>query len=245
MGNADMKLSIVNGKKQYMDLILFENLDFNIQKGSFVSLVGKSGVGKTTLLRILAGLERLSEGCLYLNDIQIEKPGTERIVVFQDSNQLFPWRTLLENIIFPMTIKQGSKIDGVIEKAHALIDRVGLKGFENQYPSTLSGGMKQRVAIARALFADPDVLLLDEPFSSLDAITRIHLQELLIELWNEQNLTIVLVTHDVSEAVLLSDKIFCMNKKEHKFIDVNISRPRDILQNCTCDLTKKITELYL
>ncbi len=204
------------------------NLSLNVVRGRLLCIVGPTGCGKTTLLRIIAGLEKPTSGTVLLDGREISSPSADRGMVFQEF-ALFPWRTVTGNVEFGLEIK-GLPIRVREEIAKRYIDLVGLKGFENAYPRELSGGMKQRVAIARALANDPRVLLMDEPFGSLDAQTRNIMQRELLRIWDETKKTIVFVTHSVDEAVYLADRIAVLTARPgtlKKIIDVPLPRPRD------------------
>ncbi|WP_461248531.1 ABC transporter ATP-binding protein, partial [Treponema sp. R6D11] len=197
-----------------------------IKAGEFISLIGPSGCGKSTFLRTVAGLIVSDEGRIILDNDIINKPGYERGLVFQDPT-LFPWLNIYENIAFGLKTRNIYK-EKKNDVAH-FIKLVGLKGFEKSYPHQLSGGMAQRAALARALVNYPKVLLLDEPFGALDAFTRMNMQDELINIWKERGTTTIMVTHDVDEAIYLSDKIFVMSARPAKIesiIDVQQSRPR-------------------
>jgi NitT/TauT family transport system ATP-binding protein len=210
-------------------LTALEGIDLNVRDGEFLCIVGPSGCGKTTLLQVLAGLEPASSGSIMLDDRPIEGPGADRGMVFQ-GYALFPWRTVLENIGFGLEIKGLSRRERyTIAKRYAHM--VGLAGFEAAYPNELSGGMKQRVGIARALANAPEVLLMDEPFGSLDAQTREIMQRELLEIWRAARRTIVFVTHSVQEAVFLADRIVVMTARPGRIkalIEVDLSHPRDV-----------------
>jgi NitT/TauT family transport system ATP-binding protein len=207
---------------------VLENIQHRIENGRFVSIIGPSGCGKTTLLRIIAGLEKASAGKVILDGRELVQ-GTEEVgLVFQEY-ALFPWRTTLQNI------EMGPEIKGVDkEKRHSkameYIKTFNLSGFENRYPRELSGGMKQRVAIARTLIMNPRIVLMDEPFGSLDSQTRNVLQEFLLGIWEKRKDTIVFVTHNVDEAVFLSDQIIVLSKRPARIVktfEVGLPRPRD------------------
>ncbi|HEY8517332.1 MAG TPA: ABC transporter ATP-binding protein [Candidatus Binatia bacterium] len=212
---------------------------FTVDDGEFVSLVGPSGCGKSTLLYIIAGLEDASAGSILLDGREVCEPGPDRGMVFQNYT-LFPWLTVLENTRFASTLKVNHALDGSvaevmarIERVYALLDLMGLGDFHNAYPRELSGGMKQRVAIARALANDPSVLLMDEPFGALDAQTREEMQELLLLVRLHWRKTIVFVTHDVDEAIFLSDRIIVMSPRPGRVraqLRVDLPQPRTVEQ---------------
>lgn len=212
-------------KKQTVSAL--EDVNLDIKEGEFISIIGTSGCGKTTLLRIIAGLDTSYNGKALLNGNPIIKPGLDRGVVFQD-HRLLPWLSIAENIGFGLHNKSKSERNDIINR-HIKI--VGLGGFEKSYPSQLSGGMAQRAAIARALVNNPKMLLLDEPLGALDALTRMHMQRELERIWHEEpSLTMIMITHDVEEAVYLSDRIVVMSArpgKIKKIIPVPLARPRD------------------
>jgi len=214
-----------------------------VEEGTFVSIIGPSGCGKTTLLRIIAGLERPSSGRLLLDgrDIKYE---TDRIgLVFQEY-ALFPWLTTLQNIQLGLEIMEVPKTER-LAAAMDYIHRFGLSGFEARYPRELSGGMRQRVAIARTLITDPKVTLMDEPFGSLDSQTRNDLQAFLLGLWETQKITIIFVTHNVDEAVFLSDEILVLSNRPARIIgrfQVDCPRPRDRTSAACNAVRKKVLE---
>jgi len=189
-------------------LNVLNDINLSIEKSEFVSLLGPSGCGKSTLLYLIAGLESISEGSLTLGGKDITEPGPDRVVVFQ-SDGLFPWMTVLENVLYGLKIKKIPK-EQAIKKAITMLKMVHLGNYIDSHPHQLSGGMKQRVAIARALVMEPDVLLMDEPFAALDEQTRMVLHKELLDIWRKTGVTIVFVTHNIREAVLLSEKIAVM-----------------------------------
>lgn len=204
--------------------------DFNItvEEGEFVSIVGPSGCGKSTFLNVLLGLIPPNTGQMAIHGKSVSGPGQDRSMVFQEFG-LLPWRTVIDNIGLALELRGVSKAERrkVSEK---FIDMVGLDGFESHFPHELSGGMKQRVGIARALVSDPDVLLLDEPFAALDAQTRDIMQSELLRIWQEAKKTVLFVTHQIEEAVYLSDRVMVMTKRPgrtKKIIDIPLPRPRD------------------
>jgi NitT/TauT family transport system ATP-binding protein len=226
-------VSADGGKVDALEKINFEIADAYSREGrdvgEFRVLLGPSGCGKSTLLRLIAGLDHADEGEVLVNDQPVHGPGKDRGMVFQKYTS-FPWLTVAGNIAY------GMKINGVPEKQRKetvaqLVQEVGLSGFENAYPDTLSGGMQQRVAIARTLALRPAVILMDEPFGALDAQTRSEMQQLLLKVWDESASTILFVTHDVEEAVYLADRIFVMSAHPGTIIEdvqVPFDRPREL-----------------
>ncbi len=206
--------------------LALDHVDLDIRRGEFVSIVGTSGCGKTTLLRIMAGLEGEYSGEARLEGKPITGPGIDKGVVFQD-HRLLPWLTIEENIGFGLVNRKGSERDAIIREHLHL---VGLGKFGKAYPGHLSGGMAQRAAIARALVNRPNILLLDEPLGALDALTRRHMQRELENIWVREKTTMVMVTHDIDEAIYLSDTIVLMSSRPgriRKVIPVPLSRPRN------------------
>ena len=225
-----VKLKIDNVYKEYQGrngkMVALNGVNLDIKENEFICVVGPSGCGKSTLLNIIAGLEPTS-GAVYLDGKQIEGTGVERGVVFQQY-ALFPWRTVLNNVMFGLEMKKTPKEEAK-EIAMKYIESVGLKGFENAYPKELSGGMKQRVAIARAYAADPEVLLLDEPFGALDAQTRVQLQTELLNTWEKEKKTCFFITHDVDEAIILAQRVIIMSARPgriKRIVDIDIPYPR-------------------
>jgi NitT/TauT family transport system ATP-binding protein len=207
--------------------IALEGVDLSIGDNEFVALVGTSGCGKSTLLSIAAGLETHDKGTIAIDGKTIEAPGLDRGVVFQNYT-LLPWLTAQQNVEF--ALRAAGKSSGEArDMALAHLSLVGLQGFEKAFPSELSGGMKQRVAIARALSYRPKMLLMDEPFGALDALTRHHMQELLTTIWEKHRLTVLFITHDVEEAVYLSDRVAVMTNRPGRIktiIPIDLPRPR-------------------
>lgn len=228
---------------------VFEALDeitLEIKKGEFVSLIGPSGCGKSTLLNMIAGIEAYDTGSIVLDGKRVEGPGQERGMVFQH-HALFPWMTVLENIMFALDcVLKNANSQEKETIAMKYLQLVKLHSAKDKKPSEISGGMKQRVGIARALVIDPKVLLLDEPFGALDALTRGELQEELGRICQEEQKTVVMVTHDMEEAILLSDRIFVMSNGPkaiiQEMIKVDIPKPRrksKILDDPQCITLKK------
>jgi len=210
------------------------DVDLKIEKGEFVSLIGHSGCGKSTVLNIVAGLHQATKGGVILNGKEVKEPGPERAVVFQN-HSLLPWLTAYENVELAVNQVFGKKKTKAEAKEwieHNL-KLVHMDHAMHKRPDEISGGMKQRVGIARALAMQPDILLMDEPFGALDALTRSHMQDSLMEIQNELNNTVIMITHDVDEAVLLSDRIVMMTNGPAatigEILDVNLERPRDRL----------------
>ncbi|WP_026508557.1 ABC transporter ATP-binding protein [Butyrivibrio sp. MC2013] len=202
-------------------------VDLEIEEGDFVCFIGPSGCGKSTLLRILAGLDTPTKGSVYLGGDLVTKPGHDRGLVFQDPN-LFPWLNIRDNVAFALKTRHIYKENKAA--VGEMIDMVGLTGFEKSYPHQLSGGMCQRAAIARALVGKPKALLLDEPLGALDAFTRMNMQDELLRIHKKEKMTMVMVTHDVDEAVYLANKIVVMSARPAKIeeiINVTLSYPRD------------------
>ncbi len=233
MGTTSAPLIRINGlTKQYHTrtgdiTVALDKVHLDIVDGEFIALVGPSGCGKTTLLKILAGLEGRFGGEARLGDKAITKPSPEVGVVFQEPT-LLPWRTILENILLPVELMRLDR-KAYTERALELMEMIGLKGFENKYPRELSGGMRQRAGICRALVRDPKVLLMDEPFGALDAMTREQLNAEIQRVWMETGKTIVLVTHSIIEAVYLADRVVVMESlpgRVTEVVDVKVERPR-------------------
>ncbi len=204
-----------------------QDVTLDVRRGAFVALVGPSGCGKTTLLRLLAGLIRPTEGRALLDGTPITAPRRHIGVVFQQAN-LMPWRNVLDNITLPLELA-GVPPDERRARAMPLIARIGLAGFAEAYPGELSGGMAQRVALARALISRPEVLLLDEPFAALDALTRERLIMDLLDVWKDTGQTILMVTHNINEAVLLADEVLVMSPRPGRIVarvPVTLPRPR-------------------
>ncbi len=222
------KLSKVfySSRKKESERVL-ENINLEVKKGEFAVILGPSGCGKTTLLNIMAGFEVPTQGEVLIGNRPVSGPHPDRVLMWQFFG-LFPWRTVSRNVEFAMEVK-GVKSARRKERAHKLIETVGLKGYENSRPGGLSGGMKQRVALARVLAADPEVLFMDEPFGSLDAPTRYRLEGVLLDILGEKKKTVFFVTHNVREALHLADSIFIMSINPGKVIKmekIDWSKPR-------------------
>lgn len=227
-----MGLEVKNIKRIFSinqsELEVLRDISLNVQDGEIISIVGGSGCGKSTLLKIIAGLDKATEGEIWLDDKKLEKPNQKEVgIIFQEA-RLFPWSTVEKNIEFGLTDKLSKEARK--QKVQEHIDLVGLQGFENALPDQLSGGMKQRVSIARSLINRPRVLLLDEPFGALDAFTKINMQQEVLKIWQQEKMTLILVTHDIDEAIYLGDKVVVMSSKPgvvKKVIPIKMSRERD------------------
>ncbi|HEY2986121.1 MAG TPA: ABC transporter ATP-binding protein [Candidatus Binatia bacterium] len=228
--------------------LAIEDISFTVEQGEFVSLVGPSGCGKTTLLMCVAGLIAPSAGRVAVKGAEVDGPPGNLVLVFQEYNKsLFAWRTVLGNVLFGVAAKDGRAGDAEA-KARRLIGLVGLEGFERHYPWELSGGMQQRVAIARALAYEPEVLLMDEPFGSVDAMTRLELEDGLLQLWKELRTTILFVTHDIEEAIYLSDRVYVLGRRPSRVVEqvtVRLARPRNqMTTRADADFMKLRNEIY-
>lgn len=218
------------------------NIELSVQKGEFVTIIGPSGCGKSTLLKIIAGLDTDYTGKVLLNDKPIEGPGIEKGFIFQEP-RLFPWMTVENNIAGNLSLKDPS----IRQKVNDLIGLVRLKGFEKSFPRELSGGMAQRVAIARALLRNPEVLLLDEPFGALDAFTRSHMQEVLLDIWQQNRTTMMFVTHDLDEAVFLGQRVVIMNPRPghiRTVLPIELSFPRKRTSQPFQDFRRKVLDEF-
>src|SRR5262245_30230887 len=221
------KLELSKLGKMFGTLEALRGIDLEIERGEFISVVGPSGCGKTTFLRIIAGLETATSGTVLLDGRALSGPGGDRGFVFQNDN-LLPWRTVLSNAIIGREVV-GRVGDKERQRTRDLLKLVGLEGFENYYPRQLSGGMRQRVNLARALAIDPEVLLMDEPFSSLDAQTREIMQTELLRIWDQGRKTVLFVTHQIDEAVFLSDRVLVLARRPGRLqesVEIALPRPR-------------------
>jgi NitT/TauT family transport system ATP-binding protein len=210
------------------DLLALDDMSLAVEEGEFLAIVGPSGCGKSTLLRLLAGLLRPIAGSVLLRGQPLTQPQREIGYVFQRAN-LMPWRKVLANIALPLEVAHVPQSE-MIERARALISLVGLEGFAESYPAQLSGGMQQRVSLARALIHEPTLLLLDEPFGSLDALTRERMNAELLRIWNLRKPTVVMVTHSISEAVFLADRVLVLTARPGRVraaFGVRLPRPRN------------------
>nr|MEE4266914.1 ABC transporter ATP-binding protein [Candidatus Krumholzibacteria bacterium] len=224
-------------------LTVLKDIRFTAESGELICILGRSGCGKSTLLKIVAGFIPPSSGEVLLKSKPVKTPGPDRCIIFQE-DALFPWLTVRENIAFGLRGPDHNK-KSKLEEVERFLDLVGLAGFGNYLPSEISGGMKQRVALARVLILKPSVLLMDEPFASLDAQSREEMQDLLLSLWQELDHTILFVTHDVNEAVILADRILLMSKNPGRIreeIRVDLPRPREKETSAFLDVSRRLHE---
>ena len=229
-------------ENQADDLVALQEVSFRLNEGDFVCLLGPSGCGKTTLLNIIAGFDKPSSGRVLVNGRAVDGPSPDRGVIFQEDT-LFPWMTVRDNVLFGPRCRRG-RVDN--EKAREYLDLVKLSGFENYYPTELSGGMKQRAALARVLINSPQVLLMDEPFGALDAQTRKVMQQELMRIWEKTKKTVIFVTHSVIEAAYLADTIVVMTARPGKvkgIINVNLPRPRSYTDKEYLSIREKVLSL--
>lgn len=227
-----MAIDIKNVQKTFaideQKIQVLQNINFSIADGQIISIVGTSGCGKSTLLKIIAGLENPTSGFVELNGKKIEKPSGKEIGVIFQEPRLLPWNSVEKNIAFGISEKLSKEEKQIRIQEH--IDLVGLNGFEKALPRQLSGGMQQRVSIARSLINRPEALLLDEPFGALDAFTKINMQKEVLHIWEKEKMTLLLVTHDIDEAIYMGDQVIVLSDKPgriQKIIPVDLPRPRD------------------
>ncbi|MGN0642733.1 MAG: ABC transporter ATP-binding protein [Huintestinicola sp.] len=228
---TDTILRIKHLKKDFLikgkTVEVLKDVNLDIRRGEFVSLIGSSGCGKSTILKLITNLEDPTDGEILIGGETVKRPSEKVSMIFQES-RLFPWLTAEENIEFTISKSIPANERREIVKKH--IELVGLKGFEKALPSQLSGGMQQRVSIARGLATNPEILLLDEPFGALDAFTRINMQEETLKIWEKEKTTMIMVTHDIDEAIYLSDRIVVLSAKPgviKDIVNISIPRPRD------------------
>jgi NitT/TauT family transport system ATP-binding protein len=221
------------------------DINLDIATGQFVSLVGASGCGKTTLLRILDGLIQPSEGEILLDGRPVRRPGPDRGFVFQ-SDALLPWRTVLDNVALGLEARGFGRKEAR-DRARPQIELVGLSEFQGYFPAEISGGMRQRVNLARALAVDPEVLLMDEPFASLDAQTREIMQGELLRIWNAERKTVVFVTHQIDEAAYLSDRVVVLTTRPGRIrevVDMDLPRPRALQVKRTAEFVQRVDHIW-
>jgi NitT/TauT family transport system ATP-binding protein len=235
---------VFSDAKRGTTLTTLDHISLDLAQQEFLCLLGPSGCGKSTLLNMIAGFESATSGRVLVGGKQVHKPGAERGMVFQQPT-LMPWLPVWDNIAFHYKLKGKSAAERR-ELARPYIEMVGLRGFENHYPTELSGGMSQRVGIARALLMNPDVVLMDEPFAALDAQTKEEIQEELVTIWQKSRSTIVFVTHSIDEALLLGTKVAVMTHRPgriRELIPVDLPRPRDITSPAFNDLKRHVHAL--
>jgi len=204
-------LEIQDVTRRFGDFLAVDRVSLAIGAGEFFTLLGPSGCGKSTLLKAVGGYINPVEGEIRLKGAEVTKPGPDRVMVFQEFDQLLPWKTVKQNVMFALVASRRLKGAAAADRAMAYIEKVGLSRFANSYPHTLSGGMKQRVAIARGMAMEPDILLMDEPFASLDALTRRKMQDELMQLWGDTRFTVLFVTHSIPEAVRIGNRILLLS----------------------------------
>ena len=247
-----MFLECKNVSKVFVDpklkkgIVALKNINLKVKKNEFLCIIGPSGCGKTTLLHMIAGFEKPTKGKIILEGKEIKKPSPERGVVFQDFS-LFPWKTVIENIEFGLGI-QGWPKNERREIARKYLDIVGLKGFDDARPHELSGGMKQKVAIARTLALDPDILLMDEPFGSLDEQTKNRLDFELLNIWEREKKTVIFITHCIEESIVLADRIILLTSRPGKIhieMKLDLPRPRNLFSDEVVEIRKKLLENFM
>jgi NitT/TauT family transport system ATP-binding protein len=245
MADDIVKLSVEGLTKKFGDLEVLRNISAEVRRGEFISIVGPSGCGKTTFLRIVGGLEKANRGEVKLDGRLLDGPGSDRGFVFQQDN-LLPWRNILANTEIGPEIG-GYRNSDQRKKTMSLLKLVGLERFEKYFPRQLSGGMRQRVNLARALAVDPDLLLMDEPFSALDAQTREIMQTELMRIWEAGRKTVLFVTHQIDEAVYLSDRIFVFARRPgriNEIVEVDLPRPRPLEMKRTPEFMKYVDHIW-
>ncbi|NHN31892.1 ABC transporter ATP-binding protein [Paenibacillus agricola] len=237
-------VKIFEDPKRKTNLLAIDHVDLNVEENEFLCILGPSGCGKSTLLNMIAGFEKQTSGDVLMNQKRVDAPGPERGVVFQQPT-LMPWLPVWENVSFHL------KLEGVAasirkERAKEYIEMVGLKGFENHYPHELSGGMNQRVGIARALMLNPSVILMDEPFASIDAQTKTDMQEELVKIWEKHKITIIFITHSIDEALILGTKVAVMTRRPgtiRETMSISLPRPRDVTSDAFNRYKRQILDL--
>ncbi len=249
MGTNNTFILIKDLEKEYVTrsgerVLALENVNLSIGENEFITVVGRSGCGKSTLLKLIAGLIPMSKGEVRIKGMAVNEPRKDVGMVFQGP-VLLPWRNVKDNILFPIEIMKLHPHE-YQQKATKLIDLVGLTGFENKVPRELSGGMQQRVSICRALIHDPNILLMDEPFGALDAMTRDELGLELTRIWQQERKTVLFVTHSIPEAVFLGDRVIVMSPRPGrvvKIIPISLKRPRSIDMEFTDEFKKYVLEI--
>lgn len=240
--NVSVEYHIARTNEQFVAL---DTVNLEVNEGEFVSFLGPSGCGKTTFLNAIDGLVPITRGEIRIDGQVVRKPGNDRAMVFQ-SSALLPWRTVMGNVMYGLEM-QGRDNEASRRHAQDLITLVGLEGFENRFPNELSGGMQQRVNIARALVTDPEILLLDEPFANLDALTREFMQDQLLRIWSRTGKTAIFVTHNITEAIYLSDRVVVFTARPGKIksmVPIDLPRPRPLEMKRQVEFLKYEDELW-
>jgi NitT/TauT family transport system ATP-binding protein len=254
MGQQDIE-SIVQLSHVYLDYhnggrgqgaTIVEDVNFSIRRGEKFVIIGPSGCGKTTLIKAIGGFLKPRQGQVLVNGEPVKRPGPDRAFVFQDFEQLFAWRTVLDNIVYALRVTKHLSRRAAIDKARFYLELVDVAAAEDKYPHMLSGGMKQRAALARALALEPDILLMDEPFGALDAITRNQLQLELNDIWKRTGVTIVLVTHSIQEAVFLGHHVMVMSSSPARILEiVNTSTVEDFSSPAFAETSTHLQSLLI
>lgn len=250
MNTPSAQVLVENVNKQFdgqdETLLALKDINLTVAQGEFVAILGPSGCGKSTLLNAIAGFSLPTSGRILANGNLVTAPGPDRGMVFQEY-ALFPWMTVSDNIAFGLQIKHVSK-QQIKEKVHALLEVLQLLDFKNRYPKDLSGGMKQRVAIARVLALDPPIMLMDEPFGALDALTRRTMQDELLRIWMEFKKTIIFVTHGIEESIYLADRVVVMTYRPgtiKTIVPIELPHPRDVSSTAFVALQQNLTTLVM
>jgi len=241
----DAKLHVKDLHKSFGDLQVLRDMNFSVAEHEFVAIVGPSGCGKTTLLRIIAGIETPDSGAVIIDGNPIKGPGADRGFVFQQDS-LLPWRTIWKNLVFGLEVN-GRLNETNLADAKKLLQIVGLSGFEQFYPNQISGGMRQRVNLARALALNPEVLIMDEPFSALDAQTREMMQLELLHIWQRGRKTVLFITHQIDEAVFLADRIVVLGRRPgwvKEIIPIELPRPRELSVKRTASFGAYVDQVW-
>lgn len=250
MGDVEVNNTILELREIYkkfsingVDNTVISDINLFIKENEFVSILGYTGCGKSTLLRVICGFESPDSGEIIFRGKKHRAPTKDIVMVFQDLNQLFPWKTALDNIVYVLKKTQGRNSVQCRDRAMNLLEAVGLKSYENYYPHQMSGGMRQRCAVARAIAMSPNILLMDEPFSALDELTRRKLQVLCCEIHDQYDITIVFVTHSIEEAITLSDRIVILGNNEGNItIELDNNYKRNHIEDNRIEMRNKIIQ---
>ena len=235
------KLRIRNVSVQYGKLLVVKNLDISIKDGEFISLVGSSGCGKSTIINAIAGFIKPIKGNIFLDNIQINQP-TQKIGIIFQNFELFPWKTVFENIAFGLRLYSTNEKE-IKKRVMDYTKSMELNGFENYYPRQLSEGMKQRVGLARTIINNPEIVLMDEPFGALDYLTKLKMQNFLTQLLSNKKITVLFVTHDIDEAIKLSNRVVVLSKRPARILDIISINKRKISIEGTIKIREKILHL--